>query len=222
MRTTASRLSASARELTAERGLAGFTVEELCDRVGVSRRTFFNYFDSKDDAVFGLESRRDESSIDERFLAAGAPSAADGGVECADTFGRLLDDLVILAVERWGLLDFTHEMVPTITAVFDREPRLALRLLELSAERDQVETELVERREGLPPGDLRAAAAVQIVGALSRAAVQEFLDPHNFDDFAVIIRRRLAAASWLFAAQSSGSSTSTPAANRTITMGRTR
>ncbi|MGP4991561.1 TetR/AcrR family transcriptional regulator, partial [Glutamicibacter ardleyensis] len=31
-----------ARELTAEHGFAGFTVDQLCAGVGISRRTFFN------------------------------------------------------------------------------------------------------------------------------------------------------------------------------------
>ena len=37
-RDTAGLLIAAAREWTAERGLAGFTVDELCEHVGVSRR----------------------------------------------------------------------------------------------------------------------------------------------------------------------------------------
>ncbi len=34
-------------------GLNGFTIEQLCEDVGVSRRTFFNYFPSKEDAIIG-------------------------------------------------------------------------------------------------------------------------------------------------------------------------
>lgn len=40
--------------LAAEHGLAQVTVEAVCAEVGVSVRTFFNYFESKDDAVLGL------------------------------------------------------------------------------------------------------------------------------------------------------------------------
>lgn len=37
--------------LAAERGLGGFTAEELAEAAGVSRRTFFNYFGSVDEAI---------------------------------------------------------------------------------------------------------------------------------------------------------------------------
>ena len=38
-------------DLTLERGLAGFTMQELADAADVSRSTLFNYFPSKADAV---------------------------------------------------------------------------------------------------------------------------------------------------------------------------
>src|ERR1700712_2523037 len=54
---TREQLISAARRLTATHGLSGFTVQELSDQVGVSRRTFFNYFASKEDAVLGMVSR---------------------------------------------------------------------------------------------------------------------------------------------------------------------
>ena len=45
---TRAALVARARHLTAREGLTGFTIQELCDQVGVSRRTFFNYFPTKE------------------------------------------------------------------------------------------------------------------------------------------------------------------------------
>jgi AcrR family transcriptional regulator len=44
-------LGFAAFELASERGLHGFRVEDVTDRVGVSRRTFFNYFNRKEEAV---------------------------------------------------------------------------------------------------------------------------------------------------------------------------
>lgn len=38
-------------ELATSRGLGGFTVEELAEAAGVSRRTFFNYFGSLEEAI---------------------------------------------------------------------------------------------------------------------------------------------------------------------------
>ncbi|GAB2686796.1 TetR/AcrR family transcriptional regulator [Thalassiella azotivora] len=51
---TLSALHDAAAELALTRGLADTTVEEVTRRVGVSPRTFFNYYATKDDAVLGI------------------------------------------------------------------------------------------------------------------------------------------------------------------------
>ncbi|MGA3525875.1 TetR/AcrR family transcriptional regulator [Melissospora conviva] len=50
---TTRELHEAAAALVLEQGLSGATVEAIADRAGVSRRTFFNYFASKEDAVLG-------------------------------------------------------------------------------------------------------------------------------------------------------------------------
>ncbi|CAM3714323.1 TetR/AcrR family transcriptional regulator [Kibdelosporangium persicum] len=47
-------LGFAAFDLATERGLHGFVVEDVTDRVGVSRRTFFNYFNRKEEAVVAV------------------------------------------------------------------------------------------------------------------------------------------------------------------------
>jgi AcrR family transcriptional regulator len=44
-------LARAAFALARERGLDGFTVDEVAEQAGVSRRTFFNHFQSKEEAV---------------------------------------------------------------------------------------------------------------------------------------------------------------------------
>lgn len=60
-RATAHALSKTAFALTREHGLDGFTLEELAEQAGVSRRTFANYFSCKEEAVtaLALEQLRD-------------------------------------------------------------------------------------------------------------------------------------------------------------------
>jgi AcrR family transcriptional regulator len=52
-RATRRALSDAALRLALDRGLDHLTVEEISEAVGVSARTFFNYFSSKDEALLG-------------------------------------------------------------------------------------------------------------------------------------------------------------------------
>jgi AcrR family transcriptional regulator len=69
--------------LAAEHGLENVTVEAICAEVGISVRTFFNYFETKDDAVLGLGQWSLDPDASEVF-AAGGPT------------GDLLADLQVL------------------------------------------------------------------------------------------------------------------------------
>jgi AcrR family transcriptional regulator len=55
-----------------EFGLDGFTMDQLAERVGVSRRTLFNYVPSKIDAVLGLYEP--PSDHDHEVFLAGGPT----------------------------------------------------------------------------------------------------------------------------------------------------
>lgn len=184
---TAAGLSRVARRMTTEQGLSGFTIEEVCEEVGVSRRTFFNYFASKENAIFGLRVDTDESGAAERFLAAGPCGV-----------GTLIDDLVALVLERWECTGLTAADVDVLAEVFEREPRLIGRLLELAGEEERNDIELVERREAWAAGDLRASAAVQLVGTLVRSSVEEFFRLETGADLPSLVRRRLGAVRELF------------------------
>lgn len=53
-RLIAHELAQTAYDLTVERGLSGFTIDELTDRAGYARRTFTNYYSCKEEAVAAL------------------------------------------------------------------------------------------------------------------------------------------------------------------------
>ncbi|MGP5556985.1 TetR family transcriptional regulator [Corynebacterium flavescens] len=65
---TRQRIEDSATKLVDERGFSDVTVEEICKNAGISRRTFFNYFDSKDSAVLGASSTLVDSDRRDYFL----------------------------------------------------------------------------------------------------------------------------------------------------------
>ena len=58
----------AATKLVDGRGFNDVTVEEICEAAGISRRTFFNYFDSKDSAVLGGPSKEFTEDVRQRFL----------------------------------------------------------------------------------------------------------------------------------------------------------
>ena len=63
-------ISACARRLADERGLDGFTMDELAEQVEVSRRTLFNYVPGKVDAVLGVPEPP-EPELVETFMTGG-------------------------------------------------------------------------------------------------------------------------------------------------------
>lgn len=54
---TRTSLRRAAVRLYLEHGPSAVTVQDICEAAGVSPRTFFNYFDTKDDAVFDWDQR---------------------------------------------------------------------------------------------------------------------------------------------------------------------
>jgi AcrR family transcriptional regulator len=71
--------------LAAEQGLDRVTVEAICAEVGVSVRTFFNYFESKDDAVLGMEHWRLDEAAAEAFATGGPTGDLLGDMQALTT-----------------------------------------------------------------------------------------------------------------------------------------
>ena len=182
MAATESRLSAVSRRLTAERGLNGFTVEEVCAEVGVSRRTFFNYFPSKEDAVIGIDETEALEQLVTQFLERGSRG-----------WGAVVDDLVELAVEHARAAGFGIAEHAELVAAIGREPKLLAHFVGISREREQQLAELIAEREHTRTSDPRTLAAVQIVASALRLAGERLLDQTTGDDFATALTDSLAA-----------------------------
>ena len=158
-RETRRAINAAALDLVEERGFAAVTTEEIAARAGVSARTFFNYFPSKEAAVIGttaeeLESyaaalgevRDDESSLDAlRRILAGmlAPASLDPGL-------RVRRRRILLG-----------------------EPALAPALVGNNIRIENSLTAALERRLGLAPaGSLEPRITVAVAIAAVRACIE--------------------------------------------------
>jgi AcrR family transcriptional regulator len=163
---TSHRISVCAQELTEERGLEGFTMEELAEASGVSRRTLFNYFPSKIDAVLGDSPELSAEAL-EQFRARGAGS-------------NLVSDLRDLANELLDAPQLNREDVARSRRVLRGNPRL------LAAAHDRflvltgLIVEEIREREGAGFDASRAQIAVRLLCALFDAALDSFLaDPQE-------------------------------------------
>jgi AcrR family transcriptional regulator len=71
---TRRQLERAAVTLALEVGMENATVDAICESIPVSSRTFFNYFDSKEDAILGVR----DMALDEAALAAHLDDFAPG------------------------------------------------------------------------------------------------------------------------------------------------
>jgi AcrR family transcriptional regulator len=186
---TASRLTSISRRLTAENGLAGFTIEELCDEVGVSRRTFFNYFRTKEDAVIGADPEEESQVFSGQFLARGSRG-----------WPVVIDDLLELAIQHFGALEGSAQEHADFFAALDREPKLLKRFIGMNIERERQVIALVAEREGVPNDDPRAQAVVYVLFGLLRSVGDRLHGLSGPPDLVPLLTESLAAARIVLAA----------------------
>lgn len=177
-----------ARKLTAEVGLAGFTVQQLTDDVGISRRTFFNYFPSKESAVLGIENGIDEALL-ERFAAARRVPVCERR--------HLVDDLADIAVSHFDVLSPTATDLDDLLTALQREPRLLQALIQSGRSEQRRFIELLVASDPAHDHDSAEVAAVTFE-ALVRLSVDHYLRADNDTPFPAILRHRLSLARTLF------------------------
>ena len=171
---TARRINTCAQQLAEQHGLDGFSMEDLADAAGVSRRTLFNYFPGKDAAVLG-DPLELEPELTERFVA-GGPT------------GHLVDDMVALIEPTLATGDFNREDVARGRRLLAAEPRLMAAAHERFAAIGAEVIELVAAREGADHDPTRAGIVIHVLAVLFDSALTAFIaDPRRelqeqFDD----------------------------------------
>ena len=179
---TAEQLTSVSRRLTAEHGLNGFTVEQLCDEVGISRRTFFNYFPTKEDAVIGAVHGEEFERFATEFLKRGSRG-----------WSVVIDDLIELVTIQFERTDLSPESHAQLVAAIEREPKLLARFIGAGRERERQAIEMIAAREGADLDDPRAEAIVGILSTLLRTTGERYLDPTNTHNFSTILDAALNA-----------------------------
>ncbi|MFF1827898.1 TetR/AcrR family transcriptional regulator [Paenarthrobacter sp. NPDC058040] len=184
-------ITAVARNLTAERGLNGYTVEEVCEDAGISRRTFFNYFHSKEDAVIGAFS--DDLPQDALDVFNRNEARRTDGIS-----GTLLSALFHLTVDIVERSTISRAEVHQLIAAIKAEPQLLGRMTLEGEARERQFMELIAAREGLSPEHPEIIMASAVFGAVSKKTSQQFFSEDNTRPYRELLEQNLAAARKLF------------------------
>ena len=146
---TTRRLEWCGLELTRDKGFDGWTMDDLAAAAEVSRRTVFNYFDTKADVVLGPDHELPEDTV--AAFIAGGPT------------GRLFDDLVHIASAALQEKSADLELVHLRRDVMRRDPRAIAIAHERFEARTELAIDLIFQREGEEYGATRARLLVQLL-----------------------------------------------------------
>ncbi len=158
-RETRRAINLAALELVEEKGFAAVTTEEIATRAGVSARTFFNYFPSKEAAVIGTTAEELESYAEQ------LEEVTDGEAPLESLRRILAGMLAPASVDR--------ELRAKRRRILLGEPSLAPALVGNNIRIENALTAALERRLGLAPGEsLQPRVTVAVAIAAVRACIE--------------------------------------------------
>lgn len=158
-RETRRALNLAALDLVEEKGFAAVTTEEIAARAGVSARTFFNYFPSKEAAVIGTTAEELESYAEQ------LEEVTDGETPLESLRRILAGMLAPASVDR--------ELRAKRRRILLGEPSLAPALVGNNIRIENALTAALERRLGLAPGEsLQPRVTVAVAIAAVRACIE--------------------------------------------------
>lgn len=160
-RITRKLISDVATTLFATRGFDEVKVSEIARRVGVSEKTIYNYFPTKESMVLDDTDEMVESLA--RALRERAP-------------GESITDAVVRAIEaesaRFQTDEAIDKMVPAFVAMIERTPALHAAWLEVNARLATVASEELARQAGVDPLDPEPMIAGRALVGLVDVAMQ--------------------------------------------------
>jgi AcrR family transcriptional regulator len=148
------------------------TIEDICAAAGVSPRTFFNYFATKDEAVFALEV--DPAQIQRRITDRPRDEQPVEAVHAvyADLFAQLA----------------TSEIWRQRTLLLRERPELASRSTQARRAHEAAIAAAIATRTGRPDDDLYVRTASMALHAAVRAAAGTWHPDHEPDIVALLDR----------------------------------
>ncbi len=155
---TTRRLEWCALELTRDKGFDGWTMDDLAGAAEVSRRTVFNYFDTKADVVLGPAHDLPDETI-EAFVA-GGPT------------GHLFDDLVHLGTLSLADKGSELDLVRLRRAVVCGDPHVTAIAHERFEEIIEESVDLIRQREGEGYDAARARLLVRLLVTIFDSVVE--------------------------------------------------
>ncbi|MEI4271225.1 TetR family transcriptional regulator [Klenkia sp. LSe6-5] len=158
---TRAALHRAALELVAVRGLDGVVVDDIAEVVGVSPRTFFNYFSTKDEAVLGF----DADELGELAAQVAARPAEESPVQAVRAVARTQAEGMAGDVDLWRLR----------MRVVDTHPVLLARLMAAFGHSEQAMAAVVAGRTGGDPHDLYPQLLAGAAAAALRSALHHWL-----------------------------------------------
>lgn len=153
-------LAVAALELAGAHGLAAVRVPQIAAAVGVSPRTFNNYFTSKEAAIVWPSTLRAARLVTDLAARPASEPLADALVAVvAGMYGKSASD---------GL---PNGWLQRFRALVGAEPALRGEYLKVAAAGEVVLAEAIARRVGTPGDDLEAHVLAAMVAGAERAAV---------------------------------------------------
>ncbi|MBP2326307.1 AcrR family transcriptional regulator [Kibdelosporangium banguiense] len=159
-------LSKAAVRLAAERGIENVTVDDIAAEAGVSARTFFNYFPSKEDAV--LQPDPDPVEQTKIITQALASAPAEFSPVRALAFAwRPVAQRLDREAEDWLVR----------ISIIERDPALMIKMFTAKEETERLMLEAIAARTGLDvDGDLYPRLLLMTVGAAFQAVTKRWYE----------------------------------------------
>ncbi|GAA1174554.1 TetR family transcriptional regulator [Nesterenkonia xinjiangensis] len=178
----------AAHAIAWEEGPQEAAVEAIAARAGVSRRTFFNYFPTKEDAILGTRTPEVSEGDIERFRTSDE-----------DELTRVVH--LFVAVVRTAIPEATS---PQRRRIIGEHPSLQRRVLRLLSEVERIVAEVIQARveDGddvalAAPGDgARLEALLMLSGVIAKYAFHRYQessaeDPREFLDESIAMFREV-------------------------------